>query len=781
MRLSILIPVRNEGGELRRGIEPIVRALDAASIPHEILVVDDHCTDGTSDVLQLLSSQIPTLRSIANPRAVGLGNAVRAGLDAYTGDAVCIVRLTDAVDAQRIVDYYKEITSGKDCAFGSRDGSSGWMNSVIRRLFEISYDDVTDIFKCYRRSAIDALRPIISQHRDITIELPLKAIIRGCSYAIVPSTSKRIAANDRGGHSVLLLLYLLLEKKLTAGDVRGAASEGRELRPSMLLPWAAFFVVLLYHVLFLKTYPLNYGGGDTPSYYWILTQRISNLCLAPGYPFLAGLPLRMNWMVDWYLKHEAAYRNAFLWSQHLFDLACLAFLMTILGRIYGRLTAIITVAIAGFSLQGMAVTSAVYPEWLQADFLMLTISFALLAWHSERFVRKAVWYTLAFGTITWAYFVKFNVAVFLPALLLVMLCERMEWKRRLQLVGIAFAFALINYLGFVGLFHYRETGTWDLSYDHSWVLMGRLSPVYDGKLPYPEGMATKRWLALSGVIPQDYGYASPGPFTSINSKFVPKEARQKYRQIATQILTTSDPAFLDGVIRQHPLPPGFALNMSSVPISYYVGLKESDDLGIAVFRESVLHHPGPFVRSTFEHARRVLHESTIEPLFATVDNVPTLAQSVTPVGSYLKIVPSPRRVYGYGDALVWSPGYHFFSGLYGLSAIAHPLLVDLVLLGLLAAIVVGFTSGWPVKAVIPVLLSTMLGLFVVVSTAVFEFRWKEMRLVIPLIAMLIGIFGGWTLIQLSHLIPLIVRRSRPQPDAHYEIARDSRDRRPSPE
>ncbi|HEY4642008.1 MAG TPA: glycosyltransferase [Thermoanaerobaculia bacterium] len=760
MRLSILIPVHNEVGELRRGIDPIVKALADAEIAHELLVVDDHSTDGTSDVLELLASRFPTLRSLTSPRPPGLGNAVRAGLDAYTGDAVCITRLDASADPQQIVDYFREIESGKDCAFGSGRTPAGLMNSVIRSLFDLSYDDVTGLFKCYRRTAIDALRPLIARQGDITIELPLKAMLRGCSYAVVPNRSKNApAASGRGGHPILLLLYLLLEKKLTDGDVQGnAMAPGRRL--SMVLPWAALFLVLLYHVVFLKTYPLNYGGGDTPAYYWMLTNRISNLCLAPGYPFLAGFPLGFGWIADLYLKHEAGFRTGLLWAQHLFDLACLAFLASILARLYGRVTAIITIVIAGFSLQAMAVTSSVYPEWLQADFLMLTISFTLLAWHSERFGRKAVWYALAAGTITWAYFVKFNVAVFLPALLLAMLCERMEWRRRVKLAGIAFLFAALNYAGFVGLFHYPKAGTWHLSYDHSWVLMARLAVVYDGKLPYPEGMATKRWLALSGVLPPDYGYASPGPFMNVNSVHVGKGARQKYRQVATQILTATDPAFLDGMIRQHPLPPGFALNISSIPISYYVGLKESDDLGIAVFRESVLHSPGPFVRSTIDHTRRVLHESTIEPLFATTDNVPMLAQSVTPVGSHLKIVPSAMRIYGYGDALVWSPGYHFFSALYGLSAKAHPLLVDLVLLGWLAAIVLGFTTGWNTKTVIPVLLSAMLALFIVVSTAMFEFRWKEMRLIIPLVAMLIGIFGGWTVVQLSHVAPLIAERIR---------------------
>ncbi len=783
MRLSVLIAVRNEEGLLRPTIDEIAGALTEASIPHEILVVDDHSTDGTPVVLEWLSSKYPSLRVVPNSRGQGFGNAVRTGLDEFTGDAVCIVPIGSSRDAHDIVEYYRNVSAGSDCAFGSRFMSgaavvgvprykvilSRFVNLLIRFPFGLSYDDIFDTFKCYRRSVIDGLRPILSQYRDVALELPLKAILRGCSYAVSPVAwygrmpARSSIVRNRPGRSALLLVYLLLEGLLTRGEPRAARAAEVERRPSMLMPWLAFACVVLVHLFFIMTYPLNYVGGDSPAYYSLLTSRLSNLCLAPGYPFLAGLPLSIRPIAGLVSRHGAAFRSTLLVAQHAFDLMCLGVFMTVLARVYNRLTAVITVAVAGLSLQGMAVTSSVYPEWMEADFLILTISFALLAWRSETFHRKALWYTFAFGAFTWSYLVKFNAAIFFPLLLLAVVCEALPFKRRAQILAMAGGFALMNYAAFVGLYHRPKTGTVDLSYDHSWVLMARLNVAYQGKLPYPEGMATKRWLALSGVLPPNYGVASVGPFISLDSPLVPKGERTPYRRIAAEILSTNDTAVLDRIIRAHPLPPTFNVGVSSIPISWYVGLKESDDLGVKVFRESVVHHPGEYLLSTAWNLRTAVRETVVHPLFATTENTPRFCAKVIAVGSYLRLVQTSAGPYGYGDALIWKPGFLVFSELFNISAASHRVLVDLILLGFLAAVAFGMLSGWTRRAVIPLLLTAMLGGFVIFSCAVLEFRWKEMRFILPVVALLIGIFGGWTLRELVRTLWWLFFRFRRSP------------------
>ena len=59
-------------------------------------------------------------------------------------------------------------------------------NAVIRILFHHGYNDTTNAFKAYRRYVIEQLQPLLSNHFNLTVELPLKAIVRGYSYAVVP-------------------------------------------------------------------------------------------------------------------------------------------------------------------------------------------------------------------------------------------------------------------------------------------------------------------------------------------------------------------------------------------------------------------------------------------------------------------------------------------------------------------------------------------------------------------------------------------------------------------
>jgi hypothetical protein len=118
----------------------------------------------------------------------------------------------------------------------------------------------------------------------------------------------------------------------------------------------------------------------------------------------------------------------------------------------------------------------------------------------------------------------------------------------------------------------------------------------------PSGLATKRWLALSAVVPPSYEAASIGPFLNVDA--VPADIRAPYRPIAQDILTTGETG-LDRILGSHRLPTTFKLGISSIPISWYVGLKESDELGVKVFFASVLHHPREYLASIARASARV--------------------------------------------------------------------------------------------------------------------------------------------------------------------------------
>ncbi|HEX2612253.1 MAG TPA: glycosyltransferase family 2 protein [Fibrobacteria bacterium] len=244
MKLSLVIPAHNEAGS----IAPVLRALHAGlkseNIPHELLVVNDNSRDGTEAVLVDLEREIPELRHLNNRPPNGFGFAVRAGLEATTGDAVAIV-MADGSDSPRdVAKFYRKLLEGYDCVFGSRfmAGSevvdypplkralNRLFNTGIRALFGLRYNDVTNAFKMYRAEVIPGLKPFLSHHFNLTVELPLKAIVRGYSYAVVPNGwynrkagVSKLKLKEMGSRYLFIVIYCLLERWLSAGDYRKQA------------------------------------------------------------------------------------------------------------------------------------------------------------------------------------------------------------------------------------------------------------------------------------------------------------------------------------------------------------------------------------------------------------------------------------------------------------------------------------------------------------------------------------------------------------------------------
>jgi dolichol-phosphate mannosyltransferase len=240
MKLSVVIPAHNEEGCVRTTIESLYQALIAADIPHEIVVVNDNSTDTTEEILRGLSRELPTVRYVNNAPPHGYGFAVRKGLQCYSGDAVAIY-MADASDspADLVVFYRRMISDGVDCVFGSRfmRGSrvidypriklilNRMANSFINVLFGLGYNDTTNAFKLFRRHVVDGLNPLIAHHFNLTVELPLKAIIRGFSYSVVPNSwtnrkagLSKLKIKEMGSRYLFIVLYCLIEKWLSRGD-----------------------------------------------------------------------------------------------------------------------------------------------------------------------------------------------------------------------------------------------------------------------------------------------------------------------------------------------------------------------------------------------------------------------------------------------------------------------------------------------------------------------------------------------------------------------------------
>lgn len=242
MKLSLVIPAYNEEAVIEKTVRAFHEELAKENIPHEILVINDNSKDKTEQILKDLKKQIHELRYINNTPPNGFGFAVRKGLDNFTGDCVAIVMADMSDRPIDLVAYYNRLVKENyDAVFGSRFTKGGktvdypknkiflnrLTNNIIRFLFRIRYNDTTNAFKLYRRETIEGLKPFLSHHFNLTVELPLKTIVRGYSYTVVPNhwTNRAVGQSnlkikEMGSRYFFIILYCLVEKWLSRGDYK---------------------------------------------------------------------------------------------------------------------------------------------------------------------------------------------------------------------------------------------------------------------------------------------------------------------------------------------------------------------------------------------------------------------------------------------------------------------------------------------------------------------------------------------------------------------------------
>jgi dolichol-phosphate mannosyltransferase len=242
MKISVVIPAYNEEGCISETLKNLYAAFQTANIEHEILVINDNSKDGTLNLLVTIKNEIPTLRYLTNEGPNGFGYAVRKGLANFSGDCVAVFMADMSDDPNDLIAFYR-LMEKEDCdaVFGTRWSEGGkvydypkhkrWINRlanyIIRFLFHIKYNDTTNAFKLYKRTTIEGLQPFLSPHFNLTVELPLKVIIRGYSYKVLPNSwtnrkagESKLKIREMGARYFFILLYCLIEKFFSRGDFK---------------------------------------------------------------------------------------------------------------------------------------------------------------------------------------------------------------------------------------------------------------------------------------------------------------------------------------------------------------------------------------------------------------------------------------------------------------------------------------------------------------------------------------------------------------------------------
>lgn len=240
MKLSIVIPAYNEELSLPETLQTLYAKLKEEGIDHEIVVVNDNSKDGTITLLESMSKDIPTLVYYTNLGPNGFGYAIRHGLERFTGDCVAIMMADMSDSPEDLVKFYRRMQeTNSDCVFGSRFMKGGrvidypkhklilnrMVNNAARIFFRIPYNDFTNAFKLYKKETIKGLAPILSPHFNLTLEMSLKAVIRGYSFSVVPNSwtnrkhgTSNLKIKEMGSRYFFIFLYCMIEKFFSRGD-----------------------------------------------------------------------------------------------------------------------------------------------------------------------------------------------------------------------------------------------------------------------------------------------------------------------------------------------------------------------------------------------------------------------------------------------------------------------------------------------------------------------------------------------------------------------------------
>src|SRR6516165_405949 len=200
MKLSILMPVYNERTVVDRSISLVLAAPLPENMERELVIVDDCSTDGTSAILERLSTQFPEIQLYRHDKNRGKGAAVRTAIDKASGDFSLIQDADLEYDPSEYPRLLRPLLDGHaDAVFGSRylSGEQSrvllFWHSVINKCLTLVSNmfcnlNLTDMETCYKVFRTDLLKsiPIRSNRFGFEPEIVMKSAKRKLRIYEVP-------------------------------------------------------------------------------------------------------------------------------------------------------------------------------------------------------------------------------------------------------------------------------------------------------------------------------------------------------------------------------------------------------------------------------------------------------------------------------------------------------------------------------------------------------------------------------------------------------------------
>ena len=198
--LSVVIPARDEAGNIAALVSRVRTALRAAEISYQIIVVNDNSSDDTEREAIRAADRDRCVTVISPRGSPGFGSAVRVGFSHARGSVIAVFMGDGSDHPDDLVRCYKMMTPEYDAVFGSRfmrgSAVSGyptgkWIfnrlaNRSLQLLFWTKHDDLTNAFKVYRWSVIRDCGPFGANGFSITLEIALWTLVRKHRIARAP-------------------------------------------------------------------------------------------------------------------------------------------------------------------------------------------------------------------------------------------------------------------------------------------------------------------------------------------------------------------------------------------------------------------------------------------------------------------------------------------------------------------------------------------------------------------------------------------------------------------
>ncbi|MEJ0021075.1 MAG: glycosyltransferase family 2 protein [Candidatus Doudnabacteria bacterium] len=208
-KVSIIIPVYNERATVQIVLDQ-VKAVSIGNMEKEIILVDDHSTDGTTELLKNLND--PQIIVFTHEINLGKGGALHTGFKQASGDIVVIQDADleyDASEIEKVIAPFLE--QNAHVVYGSRylekQGLSFW-HSFFNRIFtgfsnRLTGQNLTDIMTCYKAFNRQALSSVVDklESKRFGFEPEVTAKLHRAGFTIIEvPVSYRPRSRGEGKH-----------------------------------------------------------------------------------------------------------------------------------------------------------------------------------------------------------------------------------------------------------------------------------------------------------------------------------------------------------------------------------------------------------------------------------------------------------------------------------------------------------------------------------------------------------------------------------------------------